>query len=194
MKIVCLGDSLTKGYGIRKRENWVYLADAGSDHDWLNQGILGDSSAGLLSRLERDCFSHSPQAAILMAGTNDLIQGAPLAVVQSNMACAVHHCHHFNVSPYLGVPILTDAEAAADHWGDRMAFAEVNRQLTMYRDWVYRFGEQFSCQVIDFQEAFRKASAELPDEDWYLDGLHPSAHGNEILAKSLPNTLYKSSS
>lgn len=53
MKIVCIGDSLTKGFKIKKKESWVSLADANSDHTWINQGILGDSSAGLLSRLER---------------------------------------------------------------------------------------------------------------------------------------------
>jgi lysophospholipase L1-like esterase len=194
MKIICMGDSLTKGYKIKKKESWVALADSRSEHNWINQGILGDSSTGLLSRLERDCFSHNPQAAILMAGTNDIIQGVSLPIIQSNMACIVHHCHHFNVSPYLGIPILADPELASVCWGNHIDFESVNHQLLDYHSWLVQFGEQFSCPVIDFQTGFSNAIAAAPDKDWYLDGLHPTALGNEILAKSLPNTLYKTSS
>lgn len=126
-----------------------------------------------------------------MAGTNDLIQSVSLPLVQSNMACAVHHCHHFGITPYLGIPILSDPASAIQHWGDHIDFETVNRQLEEYRLWLYQFSKQFSCQVIDFQKHFQECAFVDPEQGWYLDGLHPTAKGNEILAESLPKTLYK---
>ncbi|QRN86517.1 hypothetical protein JR334_04665 [Clostridia bacterium] len=191
MKIVCLGDSLTKSYKIKKNESWVALADANSEHEWINQGILGDTSVGMLSRLERDCFSYNPQAAILMSGTNDLIQGVTLPFIQSNLACAVHHCKHFGVTPYVGIPILSDPAIASTYWGKQIDFNFVNQQLQLYRSWIMQFCEQFSCPVIDFQKNFLSVVSANSTQEWYIDGLHPNAAGNKVFVESLPGALYK---
>lgn len=192
MKIVCLGDSLTKSYKIKKNESWVALANANSEHEWVNQGILGDTSVGMISRMERDCFSYNPQAVILMSGTNDLIQGVSLPFIQSNLACAVHHCKHFGVTPYVGIPILSDAFMAPTYWGNHIDFTSVNQQLQLYRSWIIEFCEQFSCPVIDFQNDFLEMVSNNSEQQWYIDGLHPNAAGNSVLVESLPDALYKS--
>ena len=191
MKIVCVGDSLTKGYGIQKHEVWVHLAQSNSPYLWLNHGIAGDSSSGLLSRLDKDCFKHAPKAAILMGGTNDFIHGVPLSIVCSNMASAVHHCHHYGVKPYLGIPILCDPVEAKAHWGEHIDFHSVNHSLIEFRKWAYLFSKQFFCGLIDFQHSFENSRKEQPNEAWLLDGLHPSPNGHTIMAQTLPNQLYK---
>lgn len=89
---------------------------------------------------------------------------------------------------------LIDPELASVSWGNHIDFESVNRQLLDYRSWLIQFGVQFSCPVIDFQTGFSHTVIAIPDKDWYLDGLHPTALGNEIMVKSLPNKLYKTSS
>ena len=41
MKIVCLGDSLTYGYGVPQKDGWVSLAAQATGHTLVNRGVSG---------------------------------------------------------------------------------------------------------------------------------------------------------
>ena len=43
--IICLGDSLTYGYGVRRAQCWTELAAEMSGWNVINRGICGDTSA-----------------------------------------------------------------------------------------------------------------------------------------------------
>ena len=43
MKIVCLGDSLTYGYGVPRKDGWVSLAARATGHTLVNRGVSGDT-------------------------------------------------------------------------------------------------------------------------------------------------------
>ena len=43
MKIICLGDSLTAGCGLRRGENWVELLREQTGDEWINAGVCGHS-------------------------------------------------------------------------------------------------------------------------------------------------------
>lgn len=64
-RIVFLGDSLTEYY------DWSNLDD---DLEIENQGISGDTTFGVLNRLEHVLEAH-PKKVFLMIGINDLLQG-----------------------------------------------------------------------------------------------------------------------
>ena len=44
MKIICLGDSLTAGCGLRRGENWVELLREQTGDEWINAGVCGSTS------------------------------------------------------------------------------------------------------------------------------------------------------
>ena len=54
MKMVCIGDSLTYGLGIPVNENWAALLGRELGFEVVNKGVNGDTSGGMLARLERD--------------------------------------------------------------------------------------------------------------------------------------------
>lgn len=60
MKIICLGDSLTAGCGLRRGENWVELLREQTGDEWINAGVCGDTSTGILVRLQTEVL---PQPA-----------------------------------------------------------------------------------------------------------------------------------
>lgn len=66
MKIVCLGDSLTYGYGVPRRDCWVSLAAEATGHTLVNRGINGDTTGGMLARFGRDVLSEQPDRVLLM--------------------------------------------------------------------------------------------------------------------------------
>ncbi|HEY9643657.1 MAG TPA: GDSL-type esterase/lipase family protein [Coleofasciculaceae cyanobacterium] len=72
---VLLGDSLAL---------WFPIERLSSDRYWLNQGISGDTTTGILNRLPLLDNIH-PDTIHIMAGINDLRQGATDATVISNL-------------------------------------------------------------------------------------------------------------
>ena len=68
MKIVCLGDSLTTGYNLAPGEGWVDLLNRETPHLWVNAGVAGDTSTGLLVRLQSQALPQKPDMVLFMGG------------------------------------------------------------------------------------------------------------------------------
>ena len=55
MKIVFIGDSFTRGFGVRRNESSVpSLLEKETKKILVNKGINGDTTSGMLARLHRD--------------------------------------------------------------------------------------------------------------------------------------------
>ncbi len=76
--VVFLGDSITQGWG-------SLLARDFPDLKVANRGISGDTTRGVLYRLDADVLSLHPKAVVLLIGTNDLSAGADPADVAYNI-------------------------------------------------------------------------------------------------------------
>ncbi len=80
--IVFLGDSITQGWGDDFKNSFAGLKTA-------NRGISGDTTRGMLIRLEADVLLLKPKAVVLLMGTNDLEEGAAPEVVADNLKLIV---------------------------------------------------------------------------------------------------------
>lgn len=76
--VVFVGDSITERWG---RD----LPAAFPGTKIANRGIGGDTTRGVLIRLEADVLALDPAAVVLLIGTNDLEEGAAPEVVASNL-------------------------------------------------------------------------------------------------------------
>jgi lysophospholipase L1-like esterase len=76
--VVFLGDSITQGWG-------GGLGAAFPGIKVANRGISGDTTRGVLLRLQEDVLALSPAAVVLLIGTNDLEEGATPEVAASNL-------------------------------------------------------------------------------------------------------------
>src|SRR5690242_13856462 len=99
--IVALGDSTTagtpgfrspieappSGEGDVESQYAHWLMRAHPDWNVLNRGVNGERSDQIRARFERDVLRAAPQAAIVIAGVNDIYQGrAAEAVVRELQA------------------------------------------------------------------------------------------------------------
>ena len=50
MKLICLGDSLTFGYGVRVSQRWTHLCAQDTGWKIVNEGVSGDTTGGMLAR------------------------------------------------------------------------------------------------------------------------------------------------
>jgi lysophospholipase L1-like esterase len=76
--VVFLGDSITQGFG-------GGLGAAFPGVKVANRGISGDTTRGVLVRLQADVLALRPSAVVLLIGTNDLEMGATPEVAASNI-------------------------------------------------------------------------------------------------------------
>lgn len=76
--LVFLGDSITQGWGdeLAKQFPGVKLA---------NRGISGDTTRGILIRLQQDVLALSPSGIVLLIGTNDLEEKAEPETIAANL-------------------------------------------------------------------------------------------------------------
>ena len=91
--VVFLGDSITQG--------WHSLANAFPGIKVANRGIGGDTTRGVLYRLQADVLDLDPKAIVLLIGTNDIGNGAKPEDVADNIEAILQEIKRFN--PHLPV-------------------------------------------------------------------------------------------
>ncbi len=88
-RIVALGDSNTAGFGVATAEAFPARLEAmlramGVDVEVSNAGISGDTTAGMLNRLDR-AVPEGTRIAIVQGGYNDLRRGSSRAAIAANV-------------------------------------------------------------------------------------------------------------
>lgn len=99
VKIIALGDSTTVGtpgfcsprecppYGRGDEQSQYSFWVMKRNPDWevVNRGVNGERSDQIFKRFDGDVLNHQPQAIIVLAGVNDLYQGASVEAIQKNL-------------------------------------------------------------------------------------------------------------
>lgn len=76
--LVFFGDSITQGWG----DNFK---GAFGETKVANRGISGDTTRGMLARMEQDVLALKPSGVVLLLGTNDLEEKATPEVIAGNL-------------------------------------------------------------------------------------------------------------
>lgn len=84
--VVFFGDSITQGWGDDFKNHFPELTLA-------NRGISGDTTRGMLIRMQQDVLSLRPQAVVMLMGTNDLEEGAAPTVIAENIRLIIDRLH-----------------------------------------------------------------------------------------------------
>ena len=93
--IVALGDSLTAGYGLSRKQAWPALIaekmrDAGYEFEVVNAGSSGDTTSGGLRRLPALLRAHKKvDIFVLELGINDAFRGADPAQIRDNLQAII---------------------------------------------------------------------------------------------------------
>lgn len=80
--VVFLGDSITQGWQDDFRGDFADMKVA-------NRGISGDTTRGMLIRLQEDVLDLDPAGVVMLMGTNDLEENAEPATIAGNVALIV---------------------------------------------------------------------------------------------------------
>jgi len=173
--VVLLGDSITQGAPGNKLGLQLPVA---------NRGISGDTSRGMLYRLEHNVISLKPSAVVLLCGTNDLIQpgGSPQSLVanmQAITAALEKHNKHIKLVVCTMLPIAEQRDKNASQ-----KVAEVN---ALIRE---KFQNGNRLQLCDLHAAFVDEAGAIKS-GVLRDGVHPNARGYELWKTALLESLQK---
>ena len=182
MKIVCLGDSLTYGYGVPRKDCWVSLAAEATGHTLVNRGINGDTTGGMLARFGGDVLGEQPDRVLLMGGANDIIFGGSDASARLNLTAMANQAVANRIRPMIGLPTPVYAEGIPEPWLSVTDYQSLLPIFAAYRDWLVRFAGTFGFKTVDFT-----VPGLLPPEGHahYLDGLHPDKEGHRLMAEAV---------
>ncbi len=88
-KIIAVGDSLTAGYGLSLTDSYPMQLEAklkagGYEVEMVNAGISGETTAGLLERVEF-IKSNNPDMVLITIGGNDALRNLPVDKTEDNI-------------------------------------------------------------------------------------------------------------
>lgn len=181
MKIVCIGDSLTFGYGVFKNECWVNLIKNKLKLDIINKGTNGDTTAGMLSRSYVDVIQLKPTHVIIMGGCNDFMCGRKLNYVENNLEELLKEALHYNIVPIIGIEPPIDPILAEKKWSGDVDYNSINNIEYAYREWIIILCSKLGVNFVDFYKCFKEALENKSPRDLYVDGLHPTSLGHKLM-------------
>jgi acyl-CoA thioesterase-1 len=176
--IVALGDSLTAGYGLSRKQAYPALIgermrDAGYEFEVVNAGWSGDTTAGGLRRLPEVLRRKKIDVFILELGINDAFRGVTIEQMRANLQAIID-------------------QVRARHPGAAIVVAGMQLPLYSSDDYVSAFGEMFRAL------AEKNRAALIPyllegvggnPEMNQPDRVHPNAAGQRVLAENVWRVL-----
>ena len=180
MKIVCLGDSFTRGYGVDERHNWVSCFRRSVDGAVLNLGVNGDTTGGMLARFYPDVVETHPRYVMIDGGFNDFLAGAGREVAQANLMALVHQAYHNSIVPILLICPGGNPVQFMENWPSFVPIREIGETFAAYRKWILGFCEAFSVFYIDI---YGYTDYDNFREHCYLDGIHLNETGHQMVSE-----------
>ena len=173
--LVCFGDSITAGYGLRSGQAYPDalqrdLDNRGYHYKVINQGVSGATTKDAVASL-RSLLTLHPDAVIVEFGGNDGLRGLPLAQTRRNLdtiLTALESAH---------IKILLAGITLPPNYGGE--YIQSFEQL--FRELAAKHHTAFVPMI--YKDMVNVSGAIQPD------GIHPTAKGSELIAKTLMPAL-----
>jgi acyl-CoA thioesterase I len=174
--VVFLGDSLTAGLGLDEDQAYPALLDrdlhqAGVPARVINAGVSGDTTAGGLARLGWLLGQH-PALMVVGLGANDGLRGLPLTEVEANLRQIIQR------SRAAGAHVLLLGMRLPPNYGPY-----ADQFTALYPKLARELDVPLVPFLLDKVGGIRSLNQ--------ADGIHPTAEGQEIVARNVLPYLEK---
>ena len=170
--LVCFGDSLTAGQGTNAGQSYPDflqkdLDALGYKYRVVNQGVSGNTTKDGVARLS-DVLALKPEIAVIEFGGNDGLRGLPVSETEANLDQIVRALHGAGVK--IGLAGIT---LPPDYGEDYIRHFDA-----MYS----QIAKKYNVPMLPF---LLKDVYGLPGMMQQLDPIHPTAKGNEQVARNV---------
>jgi acetyl esterase/lipase/lysophospholipase L1-like esterase len=162
--VVFFGDSITQGWG----DDFARAHGAFGDMKVANRGVSGDTTRGMLVRLEEDVIAIEPRGVVMLMGTNDLAEKAAPETIVGNIELIVDRLHEHDAKLPIVVCLVMPSSAEKDRPADKIQ--EINRLL------VAALQDRPHLAVLDTWTLFADEHGDAKSEE-FPDLLHPNDKG-----------------
>ncbi len=159
--LVFLGDSITQGWGGNLTQLFHGIRTA-------NRGISGDTTRGVLIRLQEDVIALNPKGIVLLIGTNDLEEGATPETIAGNLRLILAALKAHNAK----LPVVLCAVMPSSETKKRPA-AQIRRINQLY---FAALKDEPQVTYVDTFALFANAQGDAKPEE-FPDLLHPNNAG-----------------
>lgn len=171
-EVVFLGDSITE---------YCDLAVYYPDLEAVNEGIAGDTTGGMLGRLEQ-VYAAGPSFVVVHGGINDLLSGYSADQIVDNLRAIVQNIRERLPDARI---VLQSLYPIAE--GEDLYFTGQIRAINARLE---QLAGETSCRYADVFSALQTADGRL-DSRYSDDGLHPNAAGYEAACPVVREALDK---
>jgi len=176
--ILALGDSLTAGYGLSRKEAYPALIaekmrSANYQFAVINAGSSGDTTAGGLRRLPELLHRKKIDILILALGINDAFRGVPVEQMRTNLQAIIDQTR----ARHPGVTIILA--------GMQLPLAASDGYVRAFGDLFGTLAEKNHTALIPYLLEGVGGNSELNQPDM----VHPNAAGQRILAENVWRVL-----
>jgi acyl-CoA thioesterase-1 len=173
--IVAFGDSLTAGFGADPGKSFPDFLQKDLDATGLhwrvvNAGVSGNTTTDGLSRLN-ETLAYKPRITIVEFGGNDGLRGLPIATTRTNLE-----------------QIVQKLQGA----GSKIVLAGMTLPPNYGADYIKPFQQIYVDLAIQYKVPripFLLDGVATHPDLMQRDGIHPTAQGNEIVAKTVMRYL-----
>ncbi|SFP73553.1 arylesterase [Hymenobacter arizonensis] len=176
-RLVFFGNSLTAGYGVPTKSNYPSLIaqkidSAGLNYTVVNAGVSGETTAGGLRRVST-VLGQPIDVFVLELGANDVFRGVPVATIRGNLQGIIDAVRRKNpraqiVIAGMQIPGMFGEGYISEFQGVFKDVATKNRALLI----PYLLDNVGGVPELNL-----------------ADGIHPTAAGYRIVARTVWNTL-----
>jgi lysophospholipase L1-like esterase len=178
--IVCIGDSITRGWPAT--QGWPEILQARSGYNVLNKGINGDRTADMVMRFNADVVAYRPGYVIICAGTAALHKMESLNTIGSNIAKMCEIAGQNDIKP-----IVCKIPPSSIYIVISLA-SQVNQLNT----WVELYAATHGYGVIDFYSVLNDpAHSGRYKPEYSRDGVHPNEAGKQAMAYAIDLGIFQ---
>jgi acyl-CoA thioesterase I len=176
-RIVCLGTSLTAGFGLEPEQAWPALLQRKLDEAYrhyvvVNAGVSGETSAGARRRIE--WLLRTPVAVLIVeTGANDGLRGQEPEATRDNIRAILDRARRQTPPPQL---VLAGMQAPPNLGGD---------YTRRFRAVFPELAKEYRVALVPFLLA---GVAGVPSLN-QADGIHPNADGQRRVAENVWRAL-----
>ena len=186
--LVCLGDSLTAGYGAAtpgredKTKSYPAYLQNKVRIPVINAGVSADTTSQGLARVDIEVIPYDPQIVIILLGANDFGRGIPITAVRDNLQKIITKINNGKRMIYLA---KFYTEEIAREMGNQYGLTDYIVQTVIINQLDSMYNTLASENNII-----------LIEDIWHgvwgvhmSDAVHPNARGYEIMADNIINIL-----
>jgi lysophospholipase L1-like esterase len=176
---VALGDSLTSGYN-NPGPAWPSRLDGEDANLSLahNAGIPGDTTAGMLARLDRDVFAYDPGVLFVLGGTNDIGHYSNYSTILANLKAIIVKAQAKKIKVFLITVPPNSSSSMRD-------------SIDTLNAYLQHLANTYKIYLIDIHTPLTSSSNGLILAKYTVDGLHFNDAGAQVVANTIYNRIHR---